>query len=31
MTQYNDANPEETREWLDALRSEKFIFIVILQ
>ncbi|HIL62564.1 MAG TPA: pyruvate dehydrogenase (acetyl-transferring), homodimeric type, partial [Porticoccaceae bacterium] len=21
MTQYNDANPEETREWLDALRS----------
>ena len=21
MTQYNDANPEETKEWLDALRS----------
>ena len=21
MTQYNDANPEETKEWLEALRS----------
>ena len=21
MTQHNDANPEETKEWLDALQS----------